>query len=83
MMFSDTYKTIENEAKGLYKDRGSRFIAIAIPVTTQEEIKADSRSSEKSIMMQGTTAMHGCCHPTGRHGVSMMTVSRQARLGNP
>ncbi|MDZ7634983.1 MAG: YigZ family protein [Bacteroidales bacterium] len=39
MMFSDTYKTIENEAKGLYKDRGSRFIAIAIPVTTQEEIK--------------------------------------------
>ena len=40
MMFSDTYKTIENEAKGLYKDRGSRFISIAIPVTTQEEIKS-------------------------------------------
>lgn len=39
MMFSDTYKTIDNEAKGLFKDRGSRFIAIAIPVTTQEEIK--------------------------------------------
>ena len=40
MMFSDTYRTIENEAKGLFKDRGSRFIAIAIPVTTQEEIKS-------------------------------------------
>jgi uncharacterized YigZ family protein len=39
MMFSDTYKTIDNEAKGLFKDRGSRFIAIATPVTTQEEIK--------------------------------------------
>lgn len=39
MMFSDTYKTIDNEAKGLFKDRGSRFIAIAIPVTTQDEIK--------------------------------------------
>ncbi len=40
MMFSDTYRTIENEARGLFKDRGSRFIAIAIPVTTQEEIKS-------------------------------------------
>ncbi len=39
MMFSDTYRTIDNEAKGLFKDRGSRFIAIAIPVTSQEEIK--------------------------------------------
>lgn len=40
MLFSDTYKTIENEAQGLFRDRGSRFIAIAIPVTSQEEIKA-------------------------------------------
>jgi len=39
MMFSDTYKTIESEAQGLFRDRGSRFIAIAIPVTSQEEIK--------------------------------------------
>ncbi|NLE33885.1 MAG: YigZ family protein [Bacteroidales bacterium] len=39
MLFSDTYKTIESESKGLFKDRGSRFIGIAIPVTTREEIK--------------------------------------------
>lgn len=39
MLFSDTYKTIEGESNGLFKDRGSRFIAIAIPVTSQEEIK--------------------------------------------
>lgn len=39
MMFSDTYQTIDGEAKGLFKDRGSRFIAIAVPVTSQEEIK--------------------------------------------
>ncbi len=39
MLFTDTYKTIDNEAEGLFKDRGSRFIAIAIPVTSQEEIK--------------------------------------------
>ncbi len=39
MMFSDTYKTIDSEAQGLFRDRGSRFIAIAIPVTSQEEVK--------------------------------------------
>jgi uncharacterized YigZ family protein len=40
MLFSDTYKTVEGESQGLYKDRGSRFIALAVPVTSQEEIKA-------------------------------------------
>jgi uncharacterized YigZ family protein len=39
MLFSDTYKTIDSKANGLFKDRGSKFIALAIPVTTQEEIK--------------------------------------------
>jgi uncharacterized YigZ family protein len=39
MLFSDTYKTIAAESKGLFKDRGSRFIAIARPVSSQEEIK--------------------------------------------
>lgn len=39
MLFSDTYKTIDHEAEGLFKDRGSRFIAIATPVSSQEEIK--------------------------------------------
>ena len=39
MLFSDTYKTIATESKGLFKDRGSRFIAIAVPVSTPEEIK--------------------------------------------
>ena len=40
MIFSDTYKTIEGESQGLFKDRGSRFIALALPVTSREEIKA-------------------------------------------
>jgi uncharacterized YigZ family protein len=40
MLFSDTYKTIEGESRGLFRDRGSRFIAIAIPVTSQEGIKS-------------------------------------------
>ncbi len=38
-LFSDTYKTIEGEAKGIFRDRGSRFIALAIPVRSQQEIK--------------------------------------------
>lgn len=39
MLFGDTYKTIATESAGLFKDRGSRFIAVATPVKTQEEIK--------------------------------------------
>jgi uncharacterized YigZ family protein len=38
-MDSDTYKTIKSPAEGLYKEKGSRFIAIAIPVSAQESIK--------------------------------------------
>jgi uncharacterized YigZ family protein len=36
---NDTYKTIEGPAGGLYKEKGSRFISLASPVTTGEEIK--------------------------------------------
>ncbi len=39
MLFTDTYKTIDTRSQGLFKDRGSRFIAIAIPIVSQEEIK--------------------------------------------
>lgn len=35
----DTYRTIEAPSKGLFKDRGSRFIALAYPVKSAEEIK--------------------------------------------
>jgi uncharacterized YigZ family protein len=39
MLFEDTYKTIEKSAEGVYKDRGSKFIALAFPVNTEEEVK--------------------------------------------
>jgi uncharacterized YigZ family protein len=35
----DTYKTIQSEAQGLYKDKGSKFLAFAIPVIDEKEIK--------------------------------------------
>jgi uncharacterized YigZ family protein len=38
-MNSDTYKTIASPAQGIYKEKGSRFISFAIPVSTMEEIK--------------------------------------------
>lgn len=35
----DTYRTIVAPAEGLYKEKGSKFIAKAYPVRTEEEIK--------------------------------------------
>lgn len=38
-MFDYTYRTIAKESEGLYKEKGSRFIALAYPVRTEEEVK--------------------------------------------
>ncbi|MDP4221702.1 MAG: YigZ family protein [Bacteroidota bacterium] len=38
-MESDSYLTIKAFSKGLYREKGSRFIALAYPVSGQEEIK--------------------------------------------
>ena len=37
---SDIYKSISSKSDGLYKDNGSRFIASAWPVESEEEVKA-------------------------------------------
>jgi len=39
MQNNDVYKTILNLSEGIFKDKGSKFIARAYPVTTEEEIK--------------------------------------------
>ncbi len=36
---TDTYMTIEGKAQGLFKEKGSRFIALAYPVSSEEEVK--------------------------------------------
>ena len=36
----DLNKTIKTDDEGLYKEKGSKFIALAYPVYTEEEIKS-------------------------------------------
>lgn len=38
---ADTYYTISSESEGLYKEKMSKFISFAIPVTTASEAKAE------------------------------------------
>lgn len=39
MLFEDTYKTLKERCTGLFKEKGSKFIAWAVPVKTEEEVK--------------------------------------------
>tara|TARA_B100001758_G_C18365286_1_gene588126 strand:+ start:601 stop:1218 length:618 start_codon:yes stop_codon:yes gene_type:complete len=39
ILFSDTYKEIKVNSKGLYKEKGSKFIAYAYKVYSEKEIK--------------------------------------------
>ena len=43
----DSYKSIPGPAEGLFKDNGSRFIALAYPVETEEEVKEIVASLKK------------------------------------
>lgn len=35
-----TYKTLANSSAGFYKEKGSKFLAFAVPVTSEAEVKA-------------------------------------------
>ncbi len=39
MLFENIYKTINADAEAVFKYRGSKFVAIAIPVKTEAEVK--------------------------------------------
>lgn len=39
-MDNDTYKTIESLSQGVFREKGSKFIAIAYPISEQSEIQA-------------------------------------------
>lgn len=40
MLFEDTYLTIEMPGEGIFRDRGSKFIAYAYPIISEQDIKA-------------------------------------------
>jgi uncharacterized YigZ family protein len=54
MLFSDSYYTIEKDAEGIFKDRGSKFLAFAFPVSGENEIKTHLSALKKE-------------HPSARH----------------
>ena len=39
MLFNDKYKTIKSPCEGIFKDKGSKFIAYAFPIRNEEEGK--------------------------------------------
>lgn len=39
MLFDDTYKTIHSPSEGIFKDRGSKFLAFAFPVNNEAAVK--------------------------------------------
>ena len=55
----DLYKTIESPTEGLFKDKGSKFIAYAYPVFTEDEIKEHLQRIKKEHFSARITAMHG------------------------
>lgn len=55
-MFDDTYKTIAAPSEGLYKEKGSKFLAFAFPVRTLDEVKARLEQLRKDYF----DARHHC-----------------------
>lgn len=55
-MANGTYKTIETGSTGFYKEKGSKFLAFAIPCKTEEEIKEHIQQLRKEHYQ----AVHVC-----------------------
>ena len=56
MSVQDTYQTVEGSAEGLFKDRGSKFIAFIFHVEKEEEIKETIQHIKKEHFL----ARHHC-----------------------
>ncbi|MBQ9587213.1 MAG: YigZ family protein [Bacteroidales bacterium] len=55
-MFDDTYKTIKEASQGLYKEKGSKFLAFAFPVRNTDDIKSHLEQLRKDYF----DARHHC-----------------------
>ena len=56
MEYTDTYKTIGASSEGLYKEKGSKFIAYAFPVSNEQQIKEITAQLKK----EHHSARHHC-----------------------
>lgn len=56
MEIVDTYKTLEKKSEGLFKDKGSKFIAHAMPCTSEDEVK----TALEMLRKQYYDARHHC-----------------------
>jgi uncharacterized YigZ family protein len=52
----DTYKTIAEKSEGIFKDKGSKFIAFIYPVSSEEQIK----EIVQAIKKEHFSARHHC-----------------------
>lgn len=48
-MSEDLYKTIEKPSEGIYKEKGSKFMAFAYPIFNEEEFKIIQKSIDKKF----------------------------------
>ena len=55
-MFEDTFKTIVSKTEGVYKEKGSKFISLAIPVQSEDEVKEQLSHIKKQYF----DARHHC-----------------------
>ena len=55
-MFDDTYRTLASPSEGLYKEKGSKFLAFAYPVHNLDDIKAHLEQLRKDYF----DARHHC-----------------------
>ena len=51
-----TYKTLANSSEGFYKEKGSKFLAFAVPVSSEAEVKAFIAQKRKEHHL----AVHVC-----------------------
>ncbi len=56
MLFDDTYKTISKSAEGIFKDKGSKFIAYAFPIRKEDDLK----ERLNAIKSEHSKARHHC-----------------------
>ena len=49
MLFDDSYNIPANASQGIYKAKGSKFIAYAFPVFSEDEIKKHLEKVRKRI----------------------------------